>query len=50
MKLHFLRTKWSDMIILESAGKIALVDTGTEEQYDYLERNTNYHKDNVSYH
>ena len=37
MKLYFLKTKWSDMIILESAGKIALVDTGTEEQYDYLE-------------
>ena len=37
MKLHFLKTQWSDMIILESNGKVALVDTGFEEQYEQLE-------------
>lgn len=37
MKLHFLKTKWSDIIILESEGEAALVDTGFEEQYDRLE-------------
>ena len=36
MKLHFLKTKWSDMIILESNGEAALIDTGFEEQYDQL--------------
>lgn len=36
MKLHFLKTKWSDMIILESGGEAALVDTGFDEQYDRL--------------
>lgn len=42
MKLHFLKTHWSDMILLESRGRYALVDTGFEEQYeqltDYLDR------------
>ncbi len=38
MKLHFLKTKWSDMIVLESDGRIALVDTGIKEQYDYLDK------------
>lgn len=36
MKLHFLQTKWSDMIILEENHKFAIVDTGFEEQYDQL--------------
>lgn len=36
MKLHFLKTKWSDIIILESNGEAALIDTGFEEQYDQL--------------
>lgn len=36
MKLHFLKTKWSDIIILESNGETALIDTGFEEQYDQL--------------
>lgn len=36
MKLHFLKTKWSDIIILESNGEAALVDTGFDEQYDML--------------
>ena len=37
MRLHFLKTKWSDMILLESKGEVALVDTGFEDQYDQLE-------------
>lgn len=36
MKLHFLKTKWSDIIILESTGEAALIDTGFEEQYGQL--------------
>lgn len=36
MKLHFLKTVWSDMIILESNGKFGLVDTGFADQYDQL--------------
>ncbi len=36
MKLHFLKTQWSDMILLESRGKYALVDTGFAEQYGQL--------------
>lgn len=36
MKLHFLKTKWSDMIILEEGGKIALIDTGFDEQEEQL--------------
>lgn len=36
MKLHFLKTMWSDIIILEHEGKYALVDTGFDEQYEQL--------------
>lgn len=36
MKLHFLKTMWSDIIILEHEGKFALVDTGFDEQYEQL--------------
>jgi len=36
MKIHFLKTMWSDMIILEMEGKFAIVDTGFEEQYQQL--------------
>lgn len=36
MKLHFLKTQWSDMILLEENGKFALVDTGFLEQYEQL--------------
>lgn len=36
MKLHFLKTRWSDMIVLESNGRFALVDTGVEEQFEQL--------------
>lgn len=42
MKVHFLKTIWSDIIILEDNGRFALVDTGIKEQYnqlaDYLDR------------
>lgn len=36
VKIHFLKTKWSDIIILEHLGKFALVDTGFEEQFEQL--------------
>lgn len=42
MKLHFLKSTWSDIIILESKKQIALIDTGCEEQFeqikDYLDK------------
>lgn len=38
MELHFLQTKWSDMIILEDNHKFAIVDTGFEEQYEQLSK------------
>lgn len=38
MKLHFLKTEWSDMIILQDGSDTALVDTGFEEQYDRLSK------------
>lgn len=36
MKIHFLKTMWSDMIVLEENNKFALVDTGFAEQYEQL--------------
>lgn len=36
MRFHFLKTMWSDMIILEENNKFAIVDTGFEEQYEQL--------------
>lgn len=36
MKIHFLKTTWSDMIVLEEGSRFALVDTGFEEQYEQL--------------
>lgn len=36
MKLHFLKTVWSDMIVLEENNRFALVDTGFDEQYEQL--------------
>lgn len=36
MRIHFLKTMWSDMIVLEDNHKFALVDTGFEEQYEQL--------------
>ena len=42
MKVHFLKTVWSDIIILEDNNRFALVDTGIKEQYyqltDYLDK------------
>lgn len=42
MKIHFLKTVWSDIIILENNNRFALVDTGIKEQYhqltDYLDK------------
>lgn len=37
MKLHFLKTIWSDLIVLERDGHFALVDTGMADQYPMLE-------------
>lgn len=37
MKIHFLKTKWSDIILLEHQGELAMVDTGFEEQYPEIE-------------
>lgn len=41
MKLHFLETEWSDIILLQDGKHFALVDTGFDEQYqqirDYLQ-------------
>lgn len=36
MRLHFLKTIWSDMIVLEHEGEFALVDTGFSEQFEQL--------------
>lgn len=36
MKIHFLKTMWSDMIVLEERGSFAIVDTGFEGQYEQL--------------
>ena len=36
MKVHFLKTVWSDIIILEDNNRFALVDTGIKDQYDQL--------------
>lgn len=36
MKIHFLKTEWSDIIILQDKKEIALIDTGFEEQFDQI--------------
>lgn len=41
MKIHFLKTTWSDIIILQSNDKIALIDTGFEEQYEEIKNYLN---------
>ena len=42
MRFHFLKTVWSDIILLQENGRFALVDTGTKEQFPmiraYLEK------------
>ena len=36
MEIHFLQTESSDIIILGNKNEIALIDTGSEEQYDHI--------------
>lgn len=38
MKLHFLKTTWSDIIILENNRQFALIDTGFEDQFEYIKK------------
>lgn len=42
MRFHFLKTVWSDIIILEHAGEFAMIDTGEAAQFEqireYLDR------------
>ncbi len=33
MEIHFLKTEWSDIIILEDNGHFAMIDTGMAEQF-----------------
>lgn len=33
MELHFLKTTWSDIIILKEDNNVAMIDTGTKEQF-----------------
>lgn len=37
MKLHFLKTVWSDIILLEHEGTFAMVDTGFAEQFPQIQ-------------
>ncbi|MBO7663337.1 MAG: MBL fold metallo-hydrolase [Clostridia bacterium] len=36
IKLHFLRTMWSDIIILQGEKETALIDTGTADQFPMI--------------
>lgn len=36
MRIHFLQTEWSDIIILQNKNEIAFIDTGFEEQFDQI--------------
>lgn len=36
MELHFLKTTWSDIIILKNGNSVAMIDTGFEEQYETI--------------
>lgn len=36
MKIHFLKTVWSDIIILEEAGHFAMIDTGMADQFPQI--------------
>lgn len=59
MRLHFLKTAWSDMILLEHDGDYAMIDTGFAEQFPKIDRylhslgithlsfilNTHFHRD-----
>jgi hypothetical protein len=36
MNIHFLKTIWSDMLILEENGHFAMIDTGMENQFPQI--------------
>ena len=36
MELHFLKITWGDIIILKKDSKIAMIDTGYEENFDEI--------------
>lgn len=38
MELHFLKTVWSDIIILKNHNEIAIIDTGFEKQYASIKK------------
>lgn len=38
MNIHFLKTIWSDIILLEHNGEAAMIDTGFKEQYPEIEQ------------
>ena len=38
MELHFLKTTWSDIIILKKGNTVAMIDTGFEEQYNSIKK------------
>ncbi len=36
MELHFLKTTWSDIVILKNGNIVAMIDTGFEKQYETI--------------
>lgn len=38
MRLHFLKTAWSDIILLEHNDEFAMIDTGFAEQFPKINR------------
>lgn len=38
MELHFLKTVWSDIIILKNGDEFAMIDTGFEEQFPEIKK------------
>lgn len=38
MELHFLKTTWSDIIILKNENDVAMIDTGFEKQFEDIRR------------
>lgn len=43
MRIHFLKTEWSDMIILEDNGHFAMIDTGMADQFSQISEFLNSH-------
>lgn len=41
MELHFLKTTWSDIILLKDNDYVALIDTGMENQFDSIKKYLN---------